>query len=68
MASRTTLARLAQAGIIPVSTNAVFCELQRTWNRPDAAEFGALYSDYAPNYKAAMESYLRAQEAFKNVK
>lgn len=60
MASRTTLARLTQAGIIPVSTNAVFCELQRTWNRPDAAEFGALYSEYAPNYKAAVESYQRA--------
>jgi nicotinamidase-related amidase len=68
MASRTTIARLAQAGIIPVSTNAVFCELQRTWNRPDAAEFGALYSDYAPNYKAAMESYQRAQETSKGTK
>lgn len=68
MASRTTLARLAQAGITPVSTNAVFCELQRTWNRPDAAEFGALYSEYAPNYKAVTESYLRAQEALKNEK
>jgi len=44
MASRTTLARLAQAGIIPVSTNVVFCELQRTWNRPDAADFAALYA------------------------
>ena len=68
MASRTTLARLTQGGIIPVSTNAVFCELQRTWNRPDAAEFGALYADYAPNYKAAMESYQRAQEALKREK
>ena len=68
MASRTTLARLIQAGIIPVSTNAVFCELQRTWNRPDAAEFGALYADYAPNYKAAMESYQRAQDALKQEK
>lgn len=68
MASRTTVARLAQAGVIPVSTNAVFCEIQRTWARPDAAEYGALYSDYAPNYKAAVESYLRAQEAFKGKK
>jgi hypothetical protein len=51
MASRTTLARLTQAGIVPVSTNAVFCELQRTWNRPDAADFAALYGAYAPNYQ-----------------
>ena len=68
MASRTTVARLAQAGVIPVSTNAVFCEIQRTWARPDAAEYGTLYSDYAPNYKAAVESYLRAQEALKGKK
>ncbi len=30
LASRTTLARFAQAGIIPTSTNAVICELHRT--------------------------------------
>lgn len=65
MASRTTLARLAQAGIVPMSTNAVFCELQRTWNRPDAADFAALYGAYAPNYQAVMESYRKAQEVKK---
>ncbi|MGZ9251837.1 MAG: isochorismatase family protein [Candidatus Deferrimicrobiaceae bacterium] len=65
MASRTTLARLTQAGIVPMSTNAVLCELQRTWNRPDAAAFGALYGEYAPNYKAVVESYQKAQEVKK---
>jgi len=49
--------------VVPVSTNAVFCELQRTWTRPDAAEFGALYGAYAPNYHAVMESFQKAQEA-----
>jgi hypothetical protein len=68
MASRTTLARLAQAGVVPVSTNAVFCELQRTWNRPDAAAFGALYGEYAPNYQAVVESYQKAQEVLKGEK
>ena len=68
MASRTTIARLTQAGVVPVSTNAVFCELQRTWARPDAAEYGALYAEYAPNYKAAIESHQRAQEALKGKK
>jgi nicotinamidase-related amidase len=63
MASQTTLARMAQAGIIPISTNAVFCEFQRTWNRPDAAEYAALYAAYAPNYQAVMESYQKAQAA-----
>jgi len=68
MASRTTLARLAQAGVVPMSTNAVVCELQRTWNRTDAADFAALYGAYAPNYQAVMESYQKAQEVLKREK
>jgi nicotinamidase-related amidase len=62
MASQTTLARLAQAGVIPISTNAVICEIQRTWNRPDAAEYGALYAETNPHYRAVMESYQKAQD------
>ena len=38
LASRTTLARFAQAGVIPTTANAVLSEVHRTWNRPDAAE------------------------------
>jgi nicotinamidase-related amidase len=37
MASRTTLARFTQAGVVPISANAVLCELQRTWNRSGIA-------------------------------
>ena len=61
MASRTTLARFAQAGVVPISANAVLCELQRTWNRSDAAEIAKLYTMVAPNYAAVMESYDRAK-------
>lgn len=68
MASRVTLARLTQAGVMPMSTNMVLCELQRTWNRPDASDFAALYAIYSPNYKAVMESYQRAQEVGKREK
>src|SRR6266404_2993439 len=63
MASRTTLARFAQAGVIPTSTNAVICEMHRTWNRPEAADLAKLYTMAAPNYRAVMESYDRAQRA-----
>lgn len=63
MASQTTIARLSAAGIIPVSTNAVLCEFQRTWNRPDAAQWGAIYAQLVPHYKAVAESYKRAQDA-----
>ena len=62
MASRTTLARFTQAGVVPISANAVLCELQRTWNRSDAAEIAKLYTMVAPNYAAVMESYDRAKQ------
>jgi nicotinamidase-related amidase len=61
MASRTTLARFAQAGIVPTSTNAVICELHRTWNRPEAQEIANIYTVATPNYRAVMESYQNAK-------
>ena len=60
-----TLARMTAAGIIPVTTNTVLSESHRTWNRPDAAKWGALYSELVPNYRAAAESFRKAQEAAK---
>jgi hypothetical protein len=62
MASRTTVARFAQAGVVPVSTNAVLSETHRTWNRPEAAELAKLYALVAPNYAAVIESHQKAQE------
>jgi nicotinamidase-related amidase len=62
LASRTTLARFTQAGVIPTSTNAVLSETHRTWNRPEAAELAKLYALVAPNYQAVIESWLKAQE------
>ncbi|MBD9508121.1 isochorismatase family protein [Ensifer sp. ENS07] len=63
MVSRTTLARFAQAGVVPTSTNAVVSELHRTWKRPDAVKIAEIYGLVAPNYKAVMESFQRAQDA-----
>jgi nicotinamidase-related amidase len=63
LASRTTIARFAQAGVIPTSTNAVLSEMHRTWNRPEAAELAKLYALVAPNYAAVIESFQKAQEA-----
>ena len=68
MASQITLARLTQAGVIPTSTNAVACEFQRTWRRPNAAEFGKLLAEVAPNYAAVIESYQKAQDVAKSEK
>jgi nicotinamidase-related amidase len=62
MASRTSLVRFVQGGVIPTTTNAVLSEVHRTWNRPEAAEIGALYAHVAPHYAAVVESYTKAQE------
>src|SRR5215510_5531801 len=67
-ASRTTLARFTQAGVIPTSANAVLCEAHRTWKRPEAAELAKLYGLIAPNYAAVMESYQKAQDVAKDRK
>ena len=66
MASRTTLARFTQAGVIPTSANAVICEVHRTWNRPDAAQLAELYMMVSPNYRAVMESYQKAQSVVRS--
>jgi nicotinamidase-related amidase len=63
MASRTSLARFVQGGVVPTTTNAVLSEAHRTWARPEAAELAKLYALVAPNYAAVIESYLRAQQA-----
>src|SRR5215831_6935643 len=65
MASRTTLARFVQGGVIPTSTNAVLSEVHRTWNRPEAAEIAKLYALVSPNYAAVVESFQKAQDVVK---
>jgi nicotinamidase-related amidase len=62
MATDLTLARVAQAGAMPIDTYAVLAEVMSTWNRPDAMEFAAVMVDHlVPAYRALMESYDKAQ-------
>lgn len=62
MATDLTLARVVQAGAMPIDTYAVISELMNTWNRPDAMEFAAVAVDHiVPPYRALMESYDKAQ-------
>jgi len=63
MASQAALDRMTQAGIIPVTTNVIVTEVQRTWARPDAAQYADLYGEFAPHYRAVIESYNKAQDA-----
>lgn len=62
MATELTLARVVQAGAMPIDTFAVLAELQGTWNRPDAMDFAAIFAEHViPGYRALMESYEKAQ-------
>ncbi|MGO4328141.1 isochorismatase family protein [Cupriavidus sp. 2TAF22] len=62
MAQEITLARVVQAGVVPMDTAAVASELQQTWNRPDAQEWADVYTRIFPAYQLLIESYTKAQD------
>jgi len=67
MATDITLARVMQAGAMPIDTYAVLCELMSTWNRPDAMEFAGVMIDHiVPHYRLLTESYGKAQSVHKD--
>ncbi|EIZ4349677.1 hydrolase [Salmonella bongori] len=66
MAQEITMARVVQAGVVPMDTAAVASELQRTWNREDAAEWADVYTKIFPAYQLLIESYTKAQDVIKN--
>jgi nicotinamidase-related amidase len=66
MAQEITLARIVQAGVVPIDTAAVLSELQHTWNREDAQQWAEAYTMVFPPYRLLIESYLKAQEVVTN--
>ena len=62
MAEEITLARVVQAGVVPMDTAAVASELQKTWHRDDAQEWAQIYTKIFPPYQLLIESYGKAQE------
>ncbi len=66
MAQEITLARVVQAGVVPMDTAAVASELQQTWNRADALDWAEVYTRIFPAYQLLIESYGKAQEVAKN--
>jgi nicotinamidase-related amidase len=66
MAQEITLARVVQAGVVPMDTAAVASELQKTWNRDDAMEWAAIYTKIFPAYQLLIESYTKAQDVAKS--
>ncbi|WP_020656022.1 hydrolase [Massilia niastensis] len=66
MAQEITLARVVQAGVVPMDTAAVASELQGSWNRADAMEWANIYTRIFPPYQLLIESYAKAQDVANN--
>jgi nicotinamidase-related amidase len=66
MATDISIARVTQAGAMPIDTFAAITEVMHTWDRPDAMEFAQVFVDHVePAYGALFESYYAAQKAVK---
>lgn len=66
MAYEITLARLVQAGVVPVDTGGVVAELEATLNRPDVQEWGMATAHIYPKYPLLYEAYNKAQDVVRN--
>ncbi|MBA4490493.1 hydrolase [Paracoccus sp. S1E-3] len=62
MAQEITLARVVQAGAVPMDTAAVASEIQKTWHRDDAEKWAEIYMQIFPEYRLLAESYAKARE------
>ena len=67
MAQEITLARVVQAGVVPMDTAAV-ASGSSVRNREDAAEWAEVYTHIFPAYQLLIESYSKAQEVVKTAK
>jgi len=65
MATDITIARIMQAGVIPIDTFALLAEIMSTWNRSDAGDFAKIMVDIVPPYQGLIESYNMAQKVQK---
>ena len=61
MAQEITLARVVQAGAVPMDTAAVASEIQKTWHRDDAEKWAEVYTQIFPEYRLLIESYTKAR-------
>lgn len=66
MAQEITLARVVQAGVVPIDTAGVASELQGSWNREDAQQWAEVYTKIFPAYQLLIESYVKAQDVVKS--
>lgn len=63
MVSRSSLARLSQAGIVPTSALAILCELHRSWNEGEGAALAKSHAGAADNLAVKETPILEWQAA-----
>lgn len=66
MAEEVSLARMIQAGCVPIDTLAVVAELQKTWRRADVENRVPIWPRILPHYGLLLESYARTKTAIEN--
>jgi hypothetical protein len=62
LSEEITLARLSQAGVIPMTWFAVGSELQSDWRRSTGQAFATILSNRLPFYKNLIASHANAQQ------
>jgi nicotinamidase-related amidase len=66
MATDLTIARVTQAGAMPIDTFALMSEVMKTWDRPEAMDFAKVMVDHVvPAYGALMDFHDAAQKSVK---
>ncbi len=66
MAYEATLARIVQAGVVPLDPGGAVAELEATLNRDDVPEWNMATAHIYPKYPLFYESYVKAQEVITN--
>lgn len=66
MAQEITLARLVQAGVVPIDTGGAVAELEATLRRDDVQEWGMATAHIYPKYPLLYEAYQKAQDVITN--
>lgn len=64
MAEEISLARMVQAGCVPIDTVGVIASLQHTWHRDDWEKWMYIWPLMFTNYGLLIESYARQKKAF----
>lgn len=62
MAYEITLARIVQAGVVPIDTGGAVAELEATLNRDDVQEWNMATAHIYPKYVLLYEAYMKAQQ------